>query len=225
MVTYKIHLIRHGMTAGNRDGRYVGRSDFPLCEEGVLEIQSLIKTFQYPEVQRVYTSPLTRCVETAELIYPNVPMVLVEDLMELSLGDFEGKHIKDLKDQPSYQAWLKDSLHNSPPNALETPAEFAGRITRGLNDVFMNMTQEHVQEAAVVAHGGVIMGLLSTFAFPKRDLREWAVSNGTGYSLSMSTGLWMRDKIVEVTGAVPKGGSFGGDRKVLESLGIEKNSD
>ena len=34
MVTYKLHFIRHGMTDGNRTGRYVGRTDVPLCQEG-----------------------------------------------------------------------------------------------------------------------------------------------------------------------------------------------
>ena len=120
MVTYKIHLIRHGMTEGNKEGRYVGRCDLPLCDEGIAEIRSLIETLQYPKVQAVYSSPLTRCIETADLIYPEVPITVVEDLIEVSLGDFEGKCIKDLKDQPSYQAWLTDSLNNPPPNASET---------------------------------------------------------------------------------------------------------
>ena len=35
MKTFKLHLIRHGMTAGNLQGLYIGRgTDIPLCDEG-----------------------------------------------------------------------------------------------------------------------------------------------------------------------------------------------
>ena len=35
MQYYKLHLIRHGLTAGNLDGRYIGSgTDLPLCDEG-----------------------------------------------------------------------------------------------------------------------------------------------------------------------------------------------
>lgn len=60
MVTYKLHFIRHGMTDGNRTGRYVGRTDVPLCQEGRQELEALKQKYRYPEVQEVYCSPLTR---------------------------------------------------------------------------------------------------------------------------------------------------------------------
>ena len=41
MKTYTIHLIRHGMTEGNKVGRYVGSTDASLCEEGIKEIKEL----------------------------------------------------------------------------------------------------------------------------------------------------------------------------------------
>ena len=41
MVTYKLHFIRHGMTEGNRVGRYVGRMDLPICREGREELEKM----------------------------------------------------------------------------------------------------------------------------------------------------------------------------------------
>ena len=35
MKTYKIHLLRHGITEANADGRYIGRTDLPLSPEGL----------------------------------------------------------------------------------------------------------------------------------------------------------------------------------------------
>ena len=35
MKTFKLHLIRHGVTAGNLQGLYIGSgTDIPLCDEG-----------------------------------------------------------------------------------------------------------------------------------------------------------------------------------------------
>lgn len=220
MVTYRLHLIRHGMTEGNRTGRYVGRMDLPLCLQGREELEQLKQRYRYPEVQEVYASPLTRCVQTADILYPDTPRTLVENLVELSLGDFEGKYIKDLQGDPAYRAWLRESLKNTPPGAVETGTEFAQRIAVGLQQVFMNMTQNHITEAAVIAHGGVLMGLLSAFAMPRRPMGEWAISNGCGYTIRMSTQLWMRDQIVEVLGPVPEGCRSGQDDRVKASLGV-----
>ena len=85
----KIYLIRHGMTAGNREKRYVGcHTDEDLCEEGIAQIQSN----EYPRVDRLYVSPLKRCITTAELIYPHMPMVTNVKLEEMDFGDFEYKN-------------------------------------------------------------------------------------------------------------------------------------
>src|SRR5574344_1051650 len=120
MVTYKLYLIRHGMTDGNKEGYYTGRTDVPLCKEGIEQLNSMSKLYEYPDVQEIYCSPLLRCRQTAEILYPDRSLTLVDDLMELSLGDFEGKKINDLQKDEIYQKWLRDSLHNPPPNSVET---------------------------------------------------------------------------------------------------------
>ena len=221
MVNYKLHLIRHGMTESNRDGRYAGRADVLLCQEGKTELSALKNRFGYPQVAEVYCSPLRRCRQTADILYPDAPMTLVDGLVEISMGDFEGRLLKDLKDEPAYREWLADSLHNPPPGSLETGEEFASRIAQALHSIFADMTRRKIYESAVVTHGGVIMGLLSSFAMPRRPLHEWAVGNGQGYTLSMSTQLWMRDGIVEVTSSVPLGTRAGSDEKVMRSLGLK----
>ncbi|WMJ83586.1 histidine phosphatase family protein [Oscillospiraceae bacterium LTW-04] len=221
MVTYKLHLIRHGMTEGNRVGRYVGRMDIPICKEGREELLMLKEKYEYPAVQEVYCSPLLRCIQTAEILYPDEPRTVVEDLMELSLGDFEGKYIDALQEDPAYLDWIANSLHSTPPGALETSEQFGARIGGALNAIFMNMTQNRITEAAIIAHGGVFMGLLAAFAMPRAPMGEWALGNGTGYTIRMSTGLWMRDQVVEVIGSVPVGLPTGRDPRVMGSLGIK----
>ena len=61
MKTFKLHLIRHGMTAGNLQGLYIGSgTDIPLCDEGRAQLNELKERFEYPQVDTVFSSPLLR---------------------------------------------------------------------------------------------------------------------------------------------------------------------
>ena len=71
MQNYTIFLIRHGITEGNLEGKYIGFTDLPLCDEGYSAISRMKQDDIYPDVQKVYSSPLKRCLETAEVISQN----------------------------------------------------------------------------------------------------------------------------------------------------------
>ena len=76
MKYYKLHLIRHGLTAGNLQGLYIGSgSDLPLCDEGRAQLKTLKKDFDYPVVPLVFTSPMKRATETAEILFPGVRQI------------------------------------------------------------------------------------------------------------------------------------------------------
>lgn len=95
----QIVFIRHSMTAGNLERRYIGcRTDEPLCEAGISLAQQktaeIRQTFPMPEV--VLTSPMRRCVQTAEILFPDTPREIVYGLQECDFGDFEGKNYAEL---------------------------------------------------------------------------------------------------------------------------------
>ena len=55
MKYYKLHLIRHGLTQGNLDGRYIGSgTDLPLCEEGRAQLEGLPAKWPYADVALVF---------------------------------------------------------------------------------------------------------------------------------------------------------------------------
>ena len=117
----KCVLIRHGKTAGNLAGRYIGcRTDEPLCPEGIAQLRE----GRYPAVERVFASPLRRCRETARLLYPAMEMEIVEDFRECDFGAFEGLSYADLNGRADYQAWL-DSGGEAPFPGGESKAEFS----------------------------------------------------------------------------------------------------
>ena len=92
----KIVLIRHGATAGNIKKRYIGITDEDLCASGIESIHNNIKAGYYQGVQAVYVSPMKRCRQTAELIYPEYKQHIVPDFRECDFGIFEGKNYKEL---------------------------------------------------------------------------------------------------------------------------------
>ena len=149
MITYKLHLIRHGQTEGNQKGLFVGRTDMPVSEEGFDELSRLRDTYEYPRVGAVYTSPLRRCIQTAEFLYPNNMLTVVDDLQEMDFGEFEGKSVAELEDNEDFGRWLADSAHNAPPGG-ETGLQMAERLMKALSEIFAHMMQNRITSAAVV---------------------------------------------------------------------------
>ena len=78
----KIWLIRHGMTEGNRHQRYIGVTDEPLCPEGI----ERLKNITYPKPQAIFVSPLRRCQETAEILFPEQKVRIIDRLRNVILA-------------------------------------------------------------------------------------------------------------------------------------------
>lgn len=206
MVSYKLHLIRHGLTDGNRQGLYIGRTDLPVCEEGLEQLCELSAQCEYPPAQKVYASPLTRCVQTAELLYPDVWTETLADLQECDFGDFEGRSIAELKSTPEFLHWVEGGGKAAPPNG-ESGEQLAERITAAVEYIIRDMMRLKITNAAVVGHGGLLMLLLALHGIPKRPMRDWTLANGKGYTAVVTPQLWMRDHVLEVAGRIPGDGS------------------
>lgn len=58
MKNYRLYLVRHGITAGNLQRRYVGGgTDEPLCEQGLAQLRALAAQYRYPWANTVFASP------------------------------------------------------------------------------------------------------------------------------------------------------------------------
>ena len=90
MKGYRISILRHGRTEANEKGIYIGKTDLPLSEAGKAQLKELYETHEYPKVQKVYTSPLERAVQSAEILFPDRELTEVDDLREMDFGIFEG---------------------------------------------------------------------------------------------------------------------------------------
>lgn len=117
----RLILVRHGETALTQQGRYSGRGDPELTDEG--QAQAMAAAGRVAglsrEVTAIVTSPLRRCVRTAELISAEVgavPVTVIEDLIECDFGRWEGLTFAEVQERwpREMQAWLS-STSVAPP--------------------------------------------------------------------------------------------------------------
>ena len=206
MKTFKLHLIRHGLTAGNLEGRYIGSgTDIPLCDEGRAQLADLKERFEYPAVDTVFSSPMMRAVETANLLFPGAThQFSVHDLREAGFGVFENRPVKELVKDPDFQKWITPGSGYTPEGA-EPTADFHRRCGESLLKLFEYMIRMDVAEAACVKHRRVVVSMLSRQAPHSRRHEQWMADPGCGYTLQTDVQLWMRDKLVEAIDIVPYG--------------------
>ena len=204
MRSYKLYLIRHGLTSANKKGLYLGSTDISLSEEGRQDIVFLTKQYEYPKVQKVYSSPLKRAVETAEIIYPNNLIENIDSLREYSFGVFENRSIDELSKDLEYKSWVDGDMKKTPKGG-ETKEQFAKRVLNGFNYLMNDMMKNEIYEAALVGHAGVLSMILYMFGMPRRTPLEWNMEPGGGYSLLTTVQMWTRDNILEVCDILPYG--------------------
>lgn len=175
----KIIFIRHGKTKGNLEKRYIGRTDEPLCSEGISEISER----KYPPADIVISSPMKRCLQSAQIIYPEKEIIICPELQETDFGDFEGKNYSQLSEDIRYRRWI-DGEYSSPPNG-ESRDDFIDRCCAG----FSEMINKHMgKTAAFIVHGGTVMAIMSRFAYPEGGFYDFQVKNGGGYTAELSDG-------------------------------------
>ena len=145
----KIAMIRHGKTYGNTLGRYIGVTDEPLCEEGKKELEQ--RTMD--TVELLFVSPLKRCLETADILYPYAKQVQNPGICRvLILVSLRNKNYQELKDNPKYQEWI-DSMATLAFPGGESPQQFKDRCIAGFDKMVDTCIRRHYRNVAMVVHG------------------------------------------------------------------------
>ncbi len=169
-------LIRHGKTQGNLEHRYIGcRTDEELCEAGIGELREK----QYPPVERLFVSPMRRCLETAKILYPALEPEPVPDFRECDFGAFEGLSYRELNGREDYQAWI-DSSGRLPFPGGESRGDFSARCVKAFESLRPRLFET---PSVLIVHGGTIMAIMERFARPAADYYDFQVPCGAGYFL------------------------------------------
>lgn len=168
-------LVRHGRTAWNAEGRFLGRSDLPLDAQGAAAAEAWAAAGAVGPVDAVYASPLRRALETAVRIGP---LTGTDDgLRELDQGELEGQvAMEALATRPAwFRQWRDDptgvvlpggeSLDACRDRCLAALARIAARHTPG-------------QRVAVVGHQLALASALTALAGePLSRWRAWGLEH------------------------------------------------
>lgn len=167
------YFVRHGESESNAAHRFAGRTDSPLTERGRQQAEAVAKTLANIHFDRIVSSPLSRCRDTAVIIARRrqLPVDLESDLVEIDVGEKTGMPFDEVKDLPEWQddgfvAWLRG----------ETLEQVLSRAHRVITRI---AAESAGQRVLVVGHGGVTRILMSHFLglLPRLDRSPAANTN------------------------------------------------
>ena len=89
--------LRHGVTDWNRQGRFQGRTDIPLNDDGIAQAHVAAERLLHVSFDHVVASPLARALKTAEIIASAMdkPLDVDDGIIECDFGSLEGRSIAD----------------------------------------------------------------------------------------------------------------------------------
>jgi len=145
----KIYLIRHGLPdfPGGKK-MCLGTTDIPMGEPGLRQAAEMARLL--PPVTAVFSSPLTRAVQTAQAI--GMPVTILDGLRELDAGEWDGTTFDEIRERyPALYAARSHDLTIPLPGA-EDQEEGLARFRQALEKAARTAPGDF----AVVAHGGII---------------------------------------------------------------------
>lgn len=166
----RIYLVRHGKIDCGEEKRYIGITDLPLSSEGIRQAGKLYDYFSHMALEKVYTSPLMRCVQTSEIIVGSrkIERVVVEELKEMNMGDWEGKSFVYIKSRfpQQYENRGKHIDTFIPPGG-----ESFYQLQQRVMPAFDHIMRRAAGNVLVIAHAGVNRVILSKLLdFPLQEI-------------------------------------------------------
>ncbi|HTD33839.1 MAG TPA: histidine phosphatase family protein [Candidatus Elarobacter sp.] len=198
----RVYVARHGETTWNLAGRYQGRLESELTPLGTRQARALASAMLEAGVERIVSSPLRRCTETArpaaELLH--VPVETDERLIEIAHGTWEGRLRDEIaaNDRDRYRAWRED-----PVNVRFERGESLGDVLARWRDFAASFRAS--APALVVTHDAVVR--VAILAATGRGLDAFwnaRVENGAYAEFEAADDGWtlVRERVADHLGAL-----------------------
>jgi alpha-ribazole phosphatase len=152
----KIYLIRHTTPLIDK-GICYGFSDLDVANSFEVEAQIIKNILPINNIEKVYSSPLTRCSLLANFLFDANKIELNSDLKEINCGDWELQKWDDINQQ-ELQTWMTDFVNVAFTNG-ESYINLYDRVVATFNNIISN--NQHLNDIAIVSHGGVMRSILS----------------------------------------------------------------
>jgi broad specificity phosphatase PhoE len=179
--------VRHGVTDWNRQGRFQGRTDVPLNDEGIAQAHSAARRLQAVPFGTIVSSPLIRAAKTAKIIAAesSKPVSIDADLIECDFGSFEGKSIRAAMDQHRIAA-MEDLVSILPSDG----EPWANVSERSLRCVGQWLDRHPQEEILFVCHDGVMQSMAQALCGGFFDNRH-----GTPFRFARTKIVWTVEEV------------------------------
>ena len=169
-----IYIVRHGQTEQNLKKKLQGRSDFPLTELGREQASAVGDAFRDAGIvfDKVYSSPLGRAVETAELIAGDAPIEVEEALIEMDYGPYEGTDLHNLP--PEVEEFFKDFTNHPAPDGMEQLSSVVARA----GEFLVRLKAEAVHRDILLSPHAIAMKGLLEYLTPASNGAYWSTYIG-----------------------------------------------
>lgn len=169
----RVLLVRHGATQLTAEDRFAGEVGVDLSDEGRDQASKLAERLASEPIQAVYASPLSRTLETAQILAAphGLPVVDRDGLREISHGRWEGLTRREVEQRyaEEYAAWQTDPFTFAPAGG-ESGVSVLARSLPVLREI---VVAHREQTVLVVSHKATIRLLLSSLlGFDARGYRD-----------------------------------------------------
>ncbi len=180
----RIYFVRHCEAEGNTRGVLQGRSDCDVSGNGSTQLELVSLRLRNVPFTALYSSPLKRAFKTAQAIdrYHNLEIVRDRRLVEIDMGDWEGRPWEDIEAEgpAMLRVWNENPGEFQAPNG-ESVRGVCGRMWAAAQDVARTNDGKTV---CVVSHGCAIRALLCrALGRPLSGLNDIPWCDNTGISV------------------------------------------
>jgi len=166
----KIYLVRHGRIDYGKERCYIGSTDLPLSKEGKNQARKLKEYFSNIEFEKIYVSPLKRCVETSEIIVEGrrINTICIDAFKEIHLGEWEKKSFEYIK--TAFPQQYKDRGEHM--DTFVTPGgESFYQLQQRVLPTFNHILSSNNENLVIITHAGVNRVILSyLLEFPLKEV-------------------------------------------------------
>lgn len=147
----RLFMIRHGQTENNVRNVFTGQDDIFLTEEGRKQAMALRPILEKITFDRVYSSDLTRAMQTQQLAMPGVSAQATPLLREIHVGSLAGAHVSEVR------KLCADAPGHYRPFGGEDPEDVKARVRTFLRE----LEEDPCDYAAAFCHGGILRNTLN----------------------------------------------------------------
>jgi broad specificity phosphatase PhoE len=160
----KLHFIRHGESSANTLRIFSNQdAEHPLTEAGREQAQARASSLEHLQVDRIYTSPILRARQTAEILgaYLDAPVETTAALREWDVGIYEGTSDPQgwATHQQVQEDWFTHHHYESKMPGGESFQEIRDRFVPFIQELLQDDSKPG-KEFILVAHGGLYRAML-----------------------------------------------------------------